>query len=103
MLAGVLLHQIEATGPVYFSLNLVGLERVGQEMKDSAIALALDYVEYGDVAARASLPKHARVVGLATASGIECGTIQHDRGPVLPLEALCYPRRKADQVGIAIV
>ncbi len=70
MLRGVLLHVIEAAGPVDLTGYAVVLEGLGEYVLDGGFAV--DDVDYRDALER------AEIVGLAAGGGIEGSAVQND-------------------------
>jgi len=87
VLAGVLLHQVEAALPVDPALHLLCGEGSSEEVDYSTIGLALDRFDNNHVGAAVIVQwfQHTSVVGLAAAGGVECGLIQDDRRAAFPL------------------
>ncbi len=97
MLAGVVLHMVEAARPVDLTAHGVGFQRFFEYVEHRMIGVTDDHIHDRDIIERSG------IVGLAAAGGVEVGLIQNDRWQRLVLRALNDPRFKGCGVRIRIV
>ena len=93
VLAGMLLHMVEAAGPVYLAPGALARKGLGQEVR-YPFPLVHDV---GDL----DTPKPAGVEWLAPGGGIECGSVEVDSPPIFgPVD---NGRLEVVQVAVGIV